>query len=399
MNAVPKKPSMLADGLGEFKGKVLDTDSHAYLSPKLMVELIGHEVGLGFPYDFLSRYYDSKEYKEHRVMNREDLWNVKGIAALGADTISESDCSDRLEMLERTGFRVQFIFPNTAGTEMRSDSDAARAACRRYNDHMLWWARPSHGRLRPAMQINMHRLDWALEELERVLKAGAKMVVLPCNAPPAGVSPAHSLWDPFWAMLEEAGVPATIHIGSNGIPRGADNDPAIPPRGFAKAESMQGFFAERVGGEEAIGPYFVMTSHLSAQLFLSSLVMGKVFERFPKLMVGAYEYGAFWLGPMAEMLDHHADMMAKVGYPYQMQPSEYIRRNVRVGPFFGENLPLMVERYGLEEVYTFMSDFPHLEGGRDPFGRAFQWTDKMAPGYRQKYFIDNAAPLFPDLAQ
>jgi predicted TIM-barrel fold metal-dependent hydrolase len=397
MNTKVHKPSMLGKDLGEFRGKVLDTDSHVYLPPHLIKELIGDEVGMSFAYDFLSRYYGTPEYLEHRAKAREEIWDVKGIAALGADTETDSDCTERLEMLEKTGVRAQFVFPNTNSVEMRVDSDAARAACRRYNDHLLWWAKPGQGRLRPAMQINMTRVDWAIEELDRVLNAGAKLVVLPCAAPPAGVSPAHSIWDPFWARLEEAQVPATIHIGSGGIPTSSDDDPVMPPRGFANAESMKGFFAERVGGEEAIGPYFVMTSHLQAQLFVSSLVMGKVFERFPRLMVGVYEFGAFWLGPMAELLDQHAGLMAKVGYPYKEKPSDYLRRNVRVGPFFHENLPLLTDRYGLEECYTFMTDYPHLEGGRDPFGKAFSYTENMSKGFREQYLVGNARSLFPDL--
>jgi len=40
----------------------------------------------------------------------------------------------------------------------------------------------------------------------------------------------------------------------------------------------------------------------------------------------------------------------KVGRKYALKPSEYVSRNVRVTPFWNENLPLMIERYGIEDA-------------------------------------------------
>jgi uncharacterized protein len=389
-----RKPAVMAEGLGALRGKVLDTDSHAYLEPEVFDEVVGEEFG-GFVYEYLRGFVGSEQDKEMRARSGAQLWNVKGISAFGA--VAFGGIEDRVKMLDMTGFRAQFVYPNDGYSHVRIDSDAARAACSRYNDYILDWSRPSGGRVRPLLLINMHQRDWALAELERVLKKGGQGVLLPCSAAPAGVSPANSLWDPFWARLQEAKIPATLHIGSGGQPRGAAEDPVIPPREFADAESMRGFMANRVGGEEAIGPYFVMTVPLAAQLWVSCMVMGKVFERFPGVMLSLTEFGCGWVGPMCEGLDHHAELMTRVGYPYKMMPSEYVRQNVRVSPFFTENVALQIERHGLKEVYTFMSDFPHLEGGRDPIGKAVQWADQVAPDYRQQYLVDNATRLFPNL--
>ncbi|MNJ00020.1 hypothetical protein D3C73_1592500 [compost metagenome] len=80
-----------------------------------------------------------------------------------------------------------------------------------------------------------------------------------------------------------------------------------------------------------------------------------------------------------------------------MKPSEYVRRNVRVAPFYHENLPLMIERYGMEEIYVFSTDYPHLEGSRDPIGKFQKWLDRLDPGYARKFFVENGALLFPGL--
>ena len=95
-------------------------------------------------------------------------------------------------------------------------------------------------------------------------------------------------------------------------------------------------------------------------------------------------------------MDLWAEFMGKVGRKYSLKPSEFIARNVRVTPFWNENLPLMIERYGLEEAYIFSTDYPHLEGSRDPLGKFAKWLDKLPPDYARKFFIDNAKLLFPD---
>ena len=141
----------------------------------------------------------------------------------------------------------------------------------------------------------------------------------------------------------------------------------------------------------------MLVAHSSAELFLTTMIMGSVFERFPKLRFGIVELGASWLGPMVERMDLWAEFMGKVGRKYSMKPSEFIARNVRITPFWNENLPLMIERYGLEDAYIFSTDYPHLEGSRDPLGKFSNHLSKLPPAYAQKFFVDNAKLLFPDL--
>jgi len=155
--------------------------------------------------------------------------------------------------------------------------------------------------------------------------------------------------------------------------------------------------ADRPGGEEAISPYFMLVGHLSAEVYLTTLIMGHVFDRFPGLRFGVIEMGAAWLGPLIERMDVWAGFMAKVGRKYSLKPSEFIARNVRVTPFWNENLTRMIERYGLEDAYIFSSDYPHLEGSRDPLGKFSVYLKDLPKDYSRKFLIDNAALLFPGL--
>lgn len=377
--------------LGLLEGKLLDCDAHLYMEPDVMEDVV-RDVGAGFVMEFLKQFSGSPEDKAARARNRDNIWAVKGISALGA-----TDADDRIIAMDNTGMKAQLVFPNTALIELRVNSAAARDACRRYNDFAIAWTNRAAGRARVVCQINMGDPEWAMAELKRVIDLGAKGVLIPCATPPGGVSPANEIWDPFWALLEASRVPALIHIAAGGVVNGGGpDDPMIPPREFAYAKSLRISFDGRAGGEEAIGPYFVLVAHMAAEVFLLTMVMGGVFERFPKLALGIIEVGAGWLGPLCERMDQHASLMRKIGITYPMTPSEYVRRNVRVTPMWAEDLKLMIDRYGLEECYVFSSDFPHIEGSKDPIGKFRKWTDQMDPAFEQAFYIDNAAILFPE---
>jgi predicted TIM-barrel fold metal-dependent hydrolase len=375
-----------------FFGRRLDADGHVYLEPPHMAQILG-DLGRDPILDFLSKFSGSSEDVTNREKNRSELWSVKGISALGAVSAAE-----RVEALDAMGMRCQLVFNNTFGKEMRLNTDAARAAAGRYNDYAIDWTNRTGGRARASCVMNMGQVEWAVAEAKRLAKAGVKLVTLPSAAPPAGVSPAHSLWDPFWAVLEEADMVAILHLGGGGLISGSESDPMLPDRGWGKSDALKNTPATRAGGEEATSPYFMLVAHMAPELHLQTMVMGGVFERFPALRLGIIEYGASWIGPCVERMDLWVDFMAKTGKTYSMKPSEYVRRNVRVAPFFHENLPKMIERFGMEELYVFSTDYPHLEGSRDPIGKFNKWLVDLPPSYAQKFNIDNAALLFPGLA-
>ena len=376
-------------------GQYLDTDGHLYMEPPVMKEILaGLDDGGGFVLDFLERFAGSEEDLKMRARNRDNVLAVKGISALGA-----FDPKERVEALDLIGVRSQIVFGNTVKLEFRQNSDAARTVCRRFNDYALDWQKKAGGdRVRVACQINMGKVDWAIEEAKRVIKAGAKVVDLPCAQPPGGVSPAHEVWDPFWALLEEAHVPATIHLGGGGLPYSkAAGDPMLPLQAWGDAAALRLKPADRSGGEEAVSPYYLLIAHMAAEVYLQVMVMGGVFERFPKLSLGIFEFGTGWFGNAVERMDGWAEFLAKVGKKYELKPSEFVSRNVRLGPFPTEDLATIVERHGMKDVFCFSTDYGHLEGSRDPVTKFRRYTDRIGPGYDKAFFVDNPSLMFPGL--
>ena len=105
---------------------------------------------------------------------------------------------------------------------------------------------------------------------------------------------------------------------------------------------------------------------------------------------------------MAENLDLWVDNQPfpnEKGVTYlKMKPSEYIRRNVRVAPFYFEDIGLYLQRYAVPEVFAYGSDYPHHEGGKDPYGDLTRSI--LARGFGEKelraFFVDNARIILPD---
>jgi hypothetical protein len=62
---------------------------------------------------------------------------------------------------------------------------------------------------------------------------------------------------------------------------------------------------------------------------------------------------------------------------------------------FFEPIDEYIDRYGLEEVYCYSSDFPHLEGGKDPMTRFSNRLERLGPAIMEKFFVTNGEYLLP----
>jgi predicted TIM-barrel fold metal-dependent hydrolase len=75
-----------------------------------------------------------------------------------------------------------------------------------------------------------------------------------------------------------------------------------------------------------------------------------------------------------------------------LKPSEFVRRQVRVTPYPHEDAGWVVENAG-EEVCLFSSDYPHVEGGRNPLGRFEASLAGLPQAAKQRFYCDNFADL------
>ena len=372
--------------LENLHGRLLDCDSHLQLAPHQFSDAMGVEFAeryrtledkrLG-----MKRIEDAVAQGKDVELDAASVWRVKGWASPAA-----FDADKRLAALDLMGIERQVLFPIAYFAAVAvSPLEGASRSAGIYNDYVLDWSKNARGRLRPVAMLPMHDAGGAVEEARRVVDAGAYAVNIAIGRPPAGLSPAHTDWDPLWALLADANVPVLLHIGG---------DAGFFDRAWSRIPSLEAHALPH--GGEALGPFNLATFHFAPQMYLTSLVLGGVFERHPTLRVGVIELTAQWVGPMAEMLDQRVDVFAKrMSKLLSMKPSEYLSRNVRVTPFWWEPVDRYIDRYGLEDVYVFSTDFPHPEGGTDPLPRFFGNLARFGDELIEKFFVRNAELILP----
>ena len=280
----------------------------------------------------------------------------KGYEALGAFNSAE-----RSQALDQLGFARQLVFATfSAGiafSEQRA-LDERYGAARAHNRAMAEFCQHDP-RLMGVALLPLDDTALALAELRQILKLGLRAVWIP-HRPCGGRSPGHVELDPVWAMLAEAGVPFVLHVGG----RPLQIEPAWMNTGRAVPTDWLG------GGENVRGKD--MTSlHHAVETFVGALVLDGVFERHPALRGGVIELGAGWVPSLLKRLDWIAEIwrrsepdLARLTLP----PSRQILEHMAFTPYPYEDVGELI-RQSDSRLYLFSSDYPHVEGGRNPLGR------------------------------
>ena len=100
------------------------------------------------------------------------------------------------------------------------------------------------------------------------------------------------------------------------------------------------------------------------------MVLSGVFERHRKLRGAAVELGASWVPSFLNILDNtiHAFKRAQPELAaMSRKPSEQITEQMGFTAFPFEDVGLLIE-HSNPDLYMFASDYPHIEGGKDPLG-------------------------------
>ena len=144
------------------------------------------------------------------------------------------------------------------------------------------------------------------------------------------------------------------------------------------------------GGAENFTSVSFMTIPLSIWQTLSVLVFDGVFDRFPKLKFGAIELGAGWVPSLMQVMDSGAAAFGKEERIRKLsaKPSDILRRQFFATPYPHENVGWIIQNAG-EEICMFSSDYPHVEGGRNPLKRFNESLEGVSAAGRRRFFRDN----------
>jgi len=391
------------DAVLPYAGNIVDIDSHESTPMNLWADQFGSVVA-----DMVEAVSQSTlaatriRDRDDTAINSDTVWSRKSSDAPGS-----FDFGRRLEVLDLTGVRRQMMFPGgmgllALGLYASADDPVvfktiggdrkgyARQLLDAYNGFCVRVSRQSE-RLRPVAVLFGDTPDELCREAKRLSQQGVRAVWLPSGDPPAGLSPADPALDPLWDILAAGNTAVLAHIG--------DQSRFLNTLAWRKAPAFEGY---KVGGEFSLDPWTLSGFHLAAQNFIATMVLGGVFERHPKLRFGCCELGAGWIGPLAASLDMWNENSRALGQQgvalmrLRERPSDYIRRNIRIAGFDFEDLGAYIGLYGLEEVYCYASDYPHLEGGTAPMTKFSNSIARFGSQVMRKFFVENGTWLLPD---
>jgi predicted TIM-barrel fold metal-dependent hydrolase len=390
--------------LEQLRGRISDVDSHEMMAASHWAEYYGAigeilKVAVEPMYKMLanskSDIYVEVE-SDSQEITRDSVWNERGPAAPSA-----MDLRRRPEVMDAMGIQRELIFPGfgfvalqvarNAVTGLVDEAliEAGVAGLRAHNDWAIELTRSYPDRLRPVgVVMTDGTVDDMVRDVDRLLTAGVRAFWIPTGEPPAGVSPADPILDPFYARIAEADATLTIHVGTGrSYPKS---------RAWGVAPQFSPDYSSFDALETPFDPYTITTLHLPEENFTALLVLGGVFERHPTLRFGAIELGASWIGPLAERMDYWVDSFSRWNGGLTMRPSEYVARNVRVAPFWQEPVDVWIQRYPyLQDVYCYASDYPHVEGGRQSLHRFYEKIAPLGDAVIEKFFCTNGQWLLP----
>jgi len=291
---------------------------------------------------------------------------------------------DRPATLDHLGFASQLVFTTAClsnfGLEQMGEADLALEAARAHNRMMTEFCSVDR-RLLATGYVPLIDRARAPKIAREAIALGAKALVIPSRHPP-GFSPSHVELDPLWALAQEAGLPVLFHVGGEEKMSRDYLENGLP------------FVKDFHGGDENFTSLTFMAIPLSLWQTLSALVIDGVFDRFPRLKWGAIELGASWLPSLMHFLDSGVAAFGKEERLQRLsaRPSEILRRQFRATPYPHEDTRWIIENSG-EEMCLFSSDFPHVEGGRNPLKRFNDSLAGVTETARRRFFRDNFIDL------
>ena len=170
-------------------------------------------------------------------------------------------------------------------------------------------------------------------------------------------------------------MPLSLHVLTGGELKGPTNRMTgdLLRSGAEAATTMQ------------VGGYIFMT--VDVQFTLVSLVLNRVLERFPRLIIISAENDTGWLPHFLYRMDHAYEKYWNVAgmRPFEMKPSDFLRRQLRA-TFQDDPIgPATYEYFGADN-YMWASDFPHSDStwphSREVVG------DRLCQGSRCDYAQD-----------
>ena len=287
----------------------------------------------------------------------------------------------RLRKIGDQGLQGVWLFP-TLGVLyeelLKNDVEAVKVLFRAFNKWLYEdWGFNYKDTIYAAPYISLCDVDYAVEELRIALDHGARVICIR----PAAVwtvdgpkSPADKMFDPFWSLLNDAGIPLVIHAGDSGY----------SSQGYAE----DGFGANFGGGASYSPSIKAFNIERAALDWLMTMSLQKMYERFPNLRIVSVENGSSFLPDLFRKLPQQKNKL--MGW-FKEDPLELFKKNVWINPFWEDDPYEVAELMGVDRV-VFGSDWPHIEGMPTPLDYVVELKE-FGKEEQRKILLENVLQL------
>jgi len=279
----------------------------------------------------------------------------------------------REQLLDKHNVDRVILGFNTGRNNGLSNPYFGQAVVRAINDwNVDTWLSIDDDRLASVVLIPGQFIDEAVSEIERLAehpKIVAGLIGWNAFGKPLG-SP---VYHPIYSALHDSELMLNVHIG-------------------AGEYSNKGGAAMVASGAPAIYYDFHVLFPQNMMHHLASLLVHRVFDKFPNLKVVCIEGGVGWLPWLASNLDANYKVLRAEMPSLDRKPSEYLREHVRLTtqPFEASDDPKRVVRAlstveGIEELLCFSTDYPHWDGDNPRY-----MTNRLPDEWQERVFFRNA---------
>jgi predicted TIM-barrel fold metal-dependent hydrolase len=310
---------------------------------------------------------------------------------LGGKKTKNWDSAERLADLEADGVVGEVIFPNTvppfyakafhiSPPARPEEYEHALAGTRAHNRWLADFCREAPGRRAGIGLIHLNDIDDAIEDVKWIAAHGLRGgVLLPLPSPAEHwLAPLnHPDYDRLWAVIQDHDLVMNQHSGQGSPP-----------------------YPEAQGST----PLWALEMTFFVQRGFTHLILGGVFERFPRLRYILTESGCAWAPALMRQMDalYHGWKAGGIGEidasrdPATKElPSFYARRNCWYGASFPGPREIEGRSFvGLDKI-LWGNDYPHYEGCH-PYSREnMRLAFADVPEHEVRMMLgENAAKLY-----
>ncbi|MBM4265557.1 MAG: amidohydrolase [Deltaproteobacteria bacterium] len=310
---------------------------------------------------------------------------------VGSKKTKNWDSAERLSDLVGDGVVGEVIFPNTvppfyakafhiAGPPRPEEYERALAGTRAHNRWLAEFCREAPERRAGIGLIHLNDIDDAIEDVAWIAKSGLRGgVLLPLPSPGEHwLQPLnHPDYDRLWAAIQDHDLVMNQHSGQGSPP-------------YSGGQGSNALWAMEM-------PFYVQRGY-------THLIMGGVFERFPKLKYILTESGCSWAPSLMSRMD--AMYMAwKAGAIGEIDttrdpalkepPSFYAKRNCWYGASFPGPAEVASRDIVGKDKVLWGNDYPHYEGSYPYSKENMRFAFSDIPENEVRMMLgENAAKLY-----